>query len=178
VKPAPDLAPLAVALRDRRRVTIREVQPDDADAFEAAFERLSAQARYSRFMGSVRALAPSVRESAVNPVPGRELAVVAVCGEGGYGLIVGGARYFVEADGETCEFAVTVADDWQRLGLAPHLMQALMRAARSHGLQRMRGFVLASNTPMLGLAQRLGFEVTRCAEDRAVRLISTRLTEN
>src|SRR5688500_9915465 len=120
-----DFAPLAVLLRDRRRVTIREVQREDAGAFEAAFARLSAETRYNRFMGAVSRLPASVLEKAVNPAPEREFAVVAVSGESGYGLIVGGARYFVEADGETCEFAITVADGWQRLGLAAHMMQAI-----------------------------------------------------
>jgi hypothetical protein len=35
--------------------------------------------------------------------------------------IVAGARYFVRADNRRCEFAVTVADGWQGMGLASRL---------------------------------------------------------
>ena len=71
------------------------------------------------------------------------------------------ARYVVDASGESCEFAVVVADDWQQLGLARRLMHSLMRSAAEAGLQRMVGDVLATNQAMLSLARSLGFEVVR-----------------
>jgi RimJ/RimL family protein N-acetyltransferase len=167
---------LRVMLRDGRHVTIREVQAEDADAFGAAFAQLSAETRYNRFMGAVGVLPAAVLERAVNPLAENELALVAVHGNGSNTLIVGGARYFVEADGETCEFAVTVVDDWQRHGLASHLMQALMREARLRGLRRLHGFVLAGNVAMLALARRLGFEITASAVDPGVRIVATRVS--
>ena len=172
-----DPAAPAIALRDGRCVAIREVRPDDAAAFEAAFARLSSEARYNRFMGAVRTLPDSVLEKAVNPVGGSELALVAIAAAEGAQAIVGGARYYVEADGETCEFAITVADDWQRVALAARLMQSLVDAARLGGLTRMRGYVLAANAPMLAFAQRLGFEVAGCPGEPSVRIVTARLDE-
>ena len=167
--------PLVALLRDGRRVVLREVRAEDEAAFGAAFSRLSADARYNRFLGAVRELPPSVLERAVNPVEGSEVALVAVCAEGEVADIVAGARYFVEGDGTSCEFAVTVAEDCRRTGLALHLMQALMAAARSRGVKSMRGYVLASNAPMLGLAQRLGFQTTASADGPSVKLVSKSL---
>ena len=46
---ASDFPPMQVTLRDGRSVTIREIRPDDADAFRAALERLSADTLHSRF---------------------------------------------------------------------------------------------------------------------------------
>lgn len=162
--------PLAVVLRDGSRVTVREIRPEDAPLFSAAFAGLSSEARYNRFLGAVQKLAPSALERAVRPMGGSELALVAVQAEGGKEEILGGARYFVEADGTTCEFAITVVDRCRRMGLASHMMQVLMAAARSRGIKCMRGYVLASNTPMLALARRLGFELTASDAGPAVRL--------
>ena len=92
---ASDFPPLRVTLRDGRSVTIRAIRPDDADAMRAAFERLSAEARYSRFMGAVK-LTPAMIERAVRPLADRERALVAIAGEGTDGAIVGGARYVRE----------------------------------------------------------------------------------
>jgi GNAT superfamily N-acetyltransferase len=158
-------------LRDGRRVTIRPVCPDDAERFSAAFARLSSEARYSRFMGSIRDLPHEAIQRAVNPVRGRELALVAESS----GLIVAGARYIVDAGGDSCEFAVTVADDWTRVGLASRMLEALLNAATSAGLKTMYGYVLAANGPMLELARRVGFEVTPSEGGPTVRLVRIRL---
>ena len=167
--------PSAAVLRNGSRVTVREVRPEDAPLFSAAFAELSSEARYNRFLGAVRELPPSLLDRAVNPVAERELALVAVSGEP-TGAIVGGARYFVEGDGATCEFAITVAENCRRMGLASHMLQVLMAAARLRGMKCMRGYVLASNTPMLALARRLGFELTASDAGPAVRLATIDLS--
>jgi RimJ/RimL family protein N-acetyltransferase len=164
----------AIVLRDGRSVTIRPVQAEDAEAFGAAFARLSPEARYNRMMGSVRELLSSVVQKAVNPVAGRELALVAVA-VNPEETIVGGARYIVD-DHESCEFAVAIADQWQRVGLASHLLKALIAHAREHRLKCVHGYVLASNKGMLDLAARLGFAVTASDDGPTVRIVRLKLS--
>jgi RimJ/RimL family protein N-acetyltransferase len=169
--PPLETAPTVVELRDGRRVSIRPIRPDDRKELKDAFVRLSSEARYTRFMSAVKDLPRGALERAVHPVAGREFALVAVAGEGADEDIVGGARYFVEFDNVTCEFAITIADDWHRVGLASRLMKELIKAARAQGIKRMEGFVLASNEPMLNLARRLGFEATSSSEGPTVKLV-------
>lgn len=169
--PPAETAPTVVELRDGRRVSIRPIRPDDREELREAFMRLSFEARYTRFMSAMNKLPPGALERAVDPVAGREFALVALAGEGAAADIVGGARYFVESDNVTCEFAITLADDWHRVGLASRLMKELIAAARVHGIKRMEGFVLASNEPMLKLARRLGFEVRSSSEGPTVKLV-------
>lgn len=168
---AEDFTPFAVTLRGGRRVTLRSIRPGDAAALQAALRGLSAESRYMRFMSAVNELSPSMLKHAVHPVAGRDLALVVLAnlaGEGAEGNVVGGARYITDADLQTCEFGVTVADDWRGVGLASCLMQELIRSARARGLKGMEGFVLAGNTPMRNLAKRLGFEVTASSEEPGV----------
>ena len=167
---ASEFPALRVTLRDGRSVTLREIRPDDADAMGAAFERLSAEARYSRFMSVVK-LTPAMVERAVRPLGDRERALVAIAGEGTNGTIVGGARYVRGQDGEACEFAVTITDDWRGAGLASGMMRVLIRDACTRGLKRMEGYVLAANRPMLDLARRLDFEVGASDEGPLVKLV-------
>jgi RimJ/RimL family protein N-acetyltransferase len=173
-KPEPaasESPPVGMTLRDGRGVTIRAVRPDDADAMRAAFERLSAEARYSRFMAPLKDLPPALLERAARPLAGREWALVAVADEGPDRTIVGGARYVREQDGETCEFAVTIADGWRGAGLASSMMRALIRNASTRGLKRMEGYVLAENRSMLDLARRLEFKVGASEEGPSVKLV-------
>ena len=166
-----EFIPVDLPLAGGRRVTLRAVHPQDKDAMQAAIKRLSAESRYARFMTALRELPPQMLERAVNPDQARELQLVAVCGEGAQQKIVGGARYVGSPGSGDCEFAVTVADEWQGLGLARQLLQSLMQAARARGLERMEGYILASNSRMLGLARRLGFIEVPSPEGPGVRLV-------
>jgi RimJ/RimL family protein N-acetyltransferase len=159
-----------LTLRDERIVTVREIRPDDGDAMRAAFDHLSAEARYSRFMSAVN-ITPAMIEHAVRPLADRERALVAILGEDSNETIVGGARYVRGADSESCEFAVAITDGWRGAGLASRMLRTLIRDARARGLKRMEGYVLATNRPMLDLAQRLNFQVGASEEGPSVRLV-------
>lgn len=170
-----DVTPIDIELRDGRRVTLRAVRPDDRDAMQAAIRRLSPEARYARFMTPLRELGPAMLEKAVNPDQECELQLVAVAGNAGGATIVGGARYGALPGSKACEFAIAVNDDWQGFGLARRLLEALMAAARARGFETMEGYVLASNTRMLGLAKRLGFARDSSGEGPSVVMVRCRL---
>jgi acetyltransferase len=168
--------PIDIDLVDGRHVRIREIRPDDRDEVRQAFARLSSESRYLRFMSPMKEPPPQMLENAVRPRPEHELALVAeVDAPDGFD-IVAGARYYVLADAETCEFAVTVADGWRRVGLASRLIRELIEAARARGLTRMEGYVLTANTGMLDLARRLGFTRRFDPRDATVTIVSLPLT--
>jgi GNAT superfamily N-acetyltransferase len=170
-----DFHPLAVTLRDGRRVLVRIIRPDDLDEIKAAFERLCPEARYTRFFTAVRAMPENIVDSTMHPAPDRCVALIALSGEAPHEIAIGGARYVATPGTDTCEFAVTVADDWHGLGLARRLMETLIGMARARGFRRMEGHVLSTNTSMRGLAARLGFTDTPCHDDYTVRQLSLSL---
>ena len=138
---------------------MRAILPTDEKELLEAFERMSAEARYMRFMRSVRELNVQRLREALDSFP-----------EGGSGIVAtvpaedgsrhrGQRRVFRWQDPTTCEFAITVQSNFGGVGLATKLLTALIDAARKRGLTTMEGFVLAVNEPMLRLAKRLGFSV-------------------
>lgn len=173
--PGADFQPVVVQVRDGRRVTVRAVRGDDKAALNEAFQHLSPDARYSRFMAQVRELSPAMLESATHPRGERDLAMVAVVGEAPAEMIVGGARYAAGPSGDECEFAVTLTDEWHGVGLARQLMELLMAAAAAQGFRSMEGYILAGNQDMRGLARRLGFSDEPMPGDATVRLVRRRL---
>jgi RimJ/RimL family protein N-acetyltransferase len=166
---ASEFPSVQLTLRDGRSATIREVRPEDANAFRAALLRFSADTLHSRFFSAVRPTEAMVERGVHSHAQG-ERALVAVVEEGGAATIVGGGRCISGADKESGEFAVTIADEWRGLGLASGIMRALIRDARARGLKRMEGFVLKENSSMLGLARRLGFEIGASEEGPSVKL--------
>ena len=169
--------PIDVEVRDGRRVRLREIRPGDREEVRQAFDRLSRESRYTRFMSMVKELSPDMLERAVHRQTARDLALVAEIDAPDGIDIVGGARYCVEPDGQRCEFAVTVADGWQGVGLASRLMRELIPAARARGLTRMEGFVLSANDAMLNLARHLGFTVDTNPDDATVKIVRLDLTK-
>ena len=169
--------PVEVELHDGRRVRLREIRPDDREEMRQAFDRLSSESRYMRFMSHIRQLPAPMLERSVNPQRERGLALVAEIDAPDGIDIVGGARYYILADDETCEFTVAVADGWRGVGLASRLMRELIVVARDKGLRRMEGFVLAGNSGMLTLARRLGFTTETDPHDAVVRIVRVELGE-
>lgn len=157
--------PLVCHLVDGRRVTIRPISQADA-RLEAAFvEHLSKQSRYERFMVTLRELPAAKLKYLTEVDQHRHVALVATIEREGREAMVGAARYAVLDDGERCEFAVAVDDDWRGSGLAGVLMHALIDLARRRGLKSMEGTVLATNSGMLKFVRQLGFRQERIPDD-------------
>jgi acetyltransferase len=102
----------------------------------------------------------------------RELALVALHPEKDEFIAV--ARYAPRAGGQSAEFALVVADDWQGRGLGRALLERLCAAARDAGYDALYGYILADNEDMLKLARRLGFEVV--GRDLAELTVARRLS--
>lgn len=150
-----------VTLADGTALTIRPIRPQDAQ-IEAEFVRnLSEESRYYRFMDTLRELSPQMLSHFTHVDYDRHMAFIAVTGEGTRETEIAVARYIVTDDGTGCEFAIVVADAWQRKGVGTLLMRTLIETASARGLRKMFGEVLTGNRKMLELMQRLGFQLTR-----------------
>lgn len=162
------LAEFDAALRDARAVHIRPIERSDEAELLQAFDRLSPDARYMRFMRVVREVNPERLRKTLASFPQDGDAIVATIPAADGIDIVGSAMFVVLRDQTTCEFAINVAGDFGGAGLGRTLMTALIDTARQRGLKAMEGFVLAANQPMLRLAARMGFSISRDPDDAAV----------
>ena len=152
------------------RVTVRPIRPEDARVEEDFVKTLSPEARYFRFMSGIRELTPQMVARFTRIDYERDMALVAITGETGKDeKEVGVARYITDPDGTACEFAIVVADEWQRAGLGRYMLARLIDVARVRGLVAMRGEILASNRGMLKLAEQMGFAITPSSSDPALR---------
>jgi len=75
--------------------------------------------------------------------------------------LLGVARYVLDKDNQSAEFAIVVADAWQGRGIGSRLLGKLVDVAGRHGVKRLYGDILAMNRPMLELARKLGFRLSR-----------------
>ncbi len=156
-------------------VTLRPMRPEDAELVQSFVRSMSEQSRYFRFMEAVRELSPSMLSRFTQLDYDREMALVASVQEGGKEVQIGVARYAINPDGKSCEFALAVADAWQGQGIGHKLMYRIMELARQRGLEVMEGDVLTKNTCMLDLAKSTGFAIEPVEGDMTLRKMSCRL---
>jgi acetyltransferase len=162
-------------LSDGTDVTLRPIRPEDAELEQAFVRGLSEQTKYFRFMDALQELTPTMLVRFTQIDYDREMALMAVAVLDGKEQELAIARYATNPDGVSCEFALVVADQWQRRGIGFKLLSTLMDAARAKGLVRMEGEVLGTNQAMLGLVTSLGFAVSVSDEDRAVKRVTKQL---
>lgn len=156
-------------------VHIRPIAPDDGQLIRDFVRVLSFEARYFRFMMAVKELSARTVAQLARIDHRRNAALVAVANEAGADRIVGVARYALNSNGESGEFAIVVGDDWQRRGLGHHLMTLLIDTAVARGLKRIVGDVLSINRPMLAFVTALGFDTMASKDDPALRRVERRL---
>ncbi len=159
-------------LSDGTNITIRPIRPEDAEIEHAFVKNLSEEAKYFRFMQSLNELTPEMLIRFTQIDYDREMAFIAATHIDEREVELGVARYTMNPDGLSCEFAIAIADEWQGRGFAHKLMGSLMDAARARGLQRMEGEVLSNNFGMLKLMGKLGFLAHVDPDDRNVTLVS------
>jgi RimJ/RimL family protein N-acetyltransferase len=149
-----------LTLADGRAVVVRPVLARDAHAEQAFVQRLSPASRRARFHVGLRELPPGMLRALTDVDQRCHVAIVAeALRDDDEANIVADARYVRTVEPGEAEFAITVDDVWQGVGLGHALLQRLLRHAHRRGLTRIYGDVLHDNLPMLAMARAMGAQL-------------------
>jgi RimJ/RimL family protein N-acetyltransferase len=162
-----DLKQYSDVLRSRRGdpITVRFVEPRDAEELQNYFRSLSSRSRYNRFLGAMSELPKPVLDNFTHVSERDGFTVIATIQVDGFETIVGEARYiFNSADG-SFEFGLSIEDRWQGSGIGSALLKNLECRAAAFGAERLFGDTLRSNQSMIALARKSGFAFTQNPDD-------------
>jgi RimJ/RimL family protein N-acetyltransferase len=151
--------------RHGHSVTVRFVEPRDAEALQEYFRSLSTRSRYSRFLGAASELPPSELEHFIHVGEANRFSVVATMLLNGAETIVGEARYAFDSETASIEFGLSIDDRWQGYGIGKALLKNLECRAASFGAGRIFGDTLRSNEAMIALARTSGYAFTNTPGD-------------
>ena len=129
-------------LRSGQRLTLRFVEPGDADALQAYVRGLSQSSRYRRFLGAASELPPSLLDGFTHAGEDDRFSVIAIASVERIERIVAEARYALNADQASVEFGLSVDDQWQGHGIGAALMTNLECRAAALGARRLFGDTL------------------------------------
>jgi acetyltransferase len=164
-------------LADGEKLTLRHIAPTDAAREQAFVHGLSTQSSYLRFHGTLKDLSKKDLKKFTEPDSRNAVALIVlhsgVTGEEEIGV----ARYVIDPDGANCEFAIVVADTWQKRGIGTRLMNALIKHLQGSGVKRISGSVLKRNSVMLKFIKQLGFTETNIPDDPSTLLVTKHLMD-
>ena len=127
----------------------------DKEAIRSAFEHLSAESRYSRFLALAETLSDAQLRYFTEIDHHDHEALIAYDPDSRDGIAV--ARYVRSAtEPRIAEAAVVVDDEWHGRGLGSALLRLLADRAREEGVERFDATLLAGNDRMLHLIDSLG----------------------
>jgi RimJ/RimL family protein N-acetyltransferase len=152
-------------LRTGKSVTVRFVEPRDAEALQAYFRALSVRSRYNRFLGAMSELPKNQLDRFIHVGEDDRFSVVATMEIDGIETIVGEARYAFNTDTGSFEFGLSIDDRWQGHGIGSALLANLQCRAAAFGAKRLFGDTLRSNEVMISLARRSGYAFTQSPGD-------------
>jgi RimJ/RimL family protein N-acetyltransferase len=169
---APDFAPVATTLRNGLVVTLRPLRADDRGRVAKLVRGLDAETIYTRLFSHRKELTEAALDRIMH-TDANEVVLVATIGSGADEIIIGGGRFVVTTTDNAApaaEIAFTVEEDFQGLGLAGRLLDALVKTARRQGIVTFEADVLADNASMLRVFERSGLPMRRRPDGATVHV--------
>ncbi|MEN6617111.1 MAG: GNAT family N-acetyltransferase, partial [Syntrophorhabdus sp.] len=147
-------------MRDGADVLLRPIRAEDEPLMQEMFSELSDETLRVRFFVAMRA-DHRVFTKFCNVDYDREISLVVEMKENDKRRLIGGGSLIVEPGTDAGQFALLMADNFQKHGLGEKLLDVLIGIAQDKGLHEIYGIVLSENVKMLGLAEKMGFKPTR-----------------
>jgi len=153
-------------LKNKKRVVIRPIRPEDEPMLVKFHETLSEQSVYQRYFSVLKLSQRTAHERLTRICFNdydREIALVAEHKEtpAAEPQIVGVGRLSKLHGIDEGEFSLLISDAWQGLGLGTELLKRLVQIGRDEKLQRITGSILPENHAMSQICQEAGFTIRR-----------------
>jgi len=160
-------------LSDGTRVLMRPLRPEDAALYPDFIAHVTPQDSRLRFFVTIRELSEERIAELTQLDYSRAMAFIAI--DEASGAMLGVVRLHLDADTKGGEYAVIVRSALKGHGLGWLLMQRIIEYARSVGLARVHGEVLAENTTMLRMCAELGFHIEDDPDTKGVKRVTLAL---
>ena len=155
---------------DGELITIRPAKPVDERRIQEHFYNQDKNDIYSRYFKARTRFVRDDMESMYQIDYIKNLTLLAVVGEFGFGRVVAVGEYLLDQANNIAEVAFSVSKDWQGKGLGKILMQKLSAAARENGIAGLMAYTLPRNRSMVMLFKTLPYKVSTVHDGDVIEL--------
>ena len=151
-------------------IIIRPAKPVDERRIQEHFYNLDKDDIYSRFFQARSRFVRDDLESMFHIDYIKNLTLLAVVGEFGFGKVVAVGEYLLDPPRNMAEIAFSVSKEWQGKGLGKIILRKLSEAARENGISGLVAYTLPRNQGMLKLFKGLPYKTTTEYDGEVVEL--------
>jgi len=168
-------------LEERRKtgdemITYRPAKAVDARRIQEHFYNLDKKDVVARFFYDKTSFLQDDMENIIETDYVRNLTLLAIKGEFGFGSVVGIGAYMLEKPHNMAEVAFSVSREWQGKGVATVLIRKLAEAAKQKGIDGLVAYTDPTNQGMIRLFHRLPYTIHKKREDDII-VLSCRFDE-
>jgi acetyltransferase len=160
LRPYPEKYVRQVELRDGTHVTLRPIKPEDEPLWMELLASCSKESIYSRFRYFFHWESHEVATRYCHIDYDREIAIVAEIARDGKRRLLGVGRLIADPDHEEVEYAVLIADAWQKKELGSILTDYCLEIAGKWNLKRIVAQTTTDNSRMISVFRKRGFQIT------------------
>lgn len=142
-----------------QQITIRPAKPVDERRIQEHYYTLDKEDIFLRFFHEKSSFGRDDVEPMANIDYIKDLTLVAIVGEFGFGRVIGVGEYLL-VDDDMAEVAFSVSKDFQGMGLGKLFMKKLAQAARQNGIKGLVAYTIPENRAMIGLFKTLPYKIT------------------
>jgi len=154
---------------NNEQIVVRPVKPVDERRIQEHFYNLEKDDVVARFFHEKTSFLQEEVEGVSQIDYIKDLTIVAVVGEFGFGQVVGIGEYLVDPATNVAEVAFSISREYQKKGLGKILINKLASAARENGLSGLMAYTSPQNRGMVKLFNMLPYKVhTRFDEDMLI----------
>jgi acyl-CoA hydrolase/GNAT superfamily N-acetyltransferase len=151
-------------------ITIRPAKPVDERRIQEHFYTQDKDDIYSRFFQAKTRFVRDDVESMFQIDYVKNLTLLAVVGEFGFGKVVAVGEYLLDPARNIAEIAFSVSKEWQGKGLGKIMMDKLSEAARENGISGLMAYTLPRNQGMIKLFKSLPYKTKTVYDGEVVEL--------
>ena len=155
---------------DGELITIRPAKPVDERRIQEHFYTQDKDDIYSRFFQARTRFVRGDVESMFQIDYVKNLTILAVVGEFGFGKVVAVGEYLLDPAKNIAEIAFSVSKEWQGKGLGKIIMKKISEAARENGISGLMAYTLPRNQGMIKLFKNLPYKTKTLYDGEVVEL--------
>ena len=140
-------------------MTVRPVKPVDERRIQEHFYNLDKDDVVARFFHEKTSFVKEEVEGVSQIDYVKDLTVVAVVGEFGFGRVVAIGEYLIDPANNVAEIAFSVSKDYQKKGMGKILLRKLASAARENHISGLVAYTSPQNRGMIKLFNQLPYKV-------------------
>jgi len=140
-------------------LTVRPAKPVDERRIQEHFYNLDKDDVVARFFHEKTSFVKEEVEGVSQIDYVKDLTVVAIVGEFGFGRVVGIGEYLIDPASNIAEIAFSISKDYQKKGLGKILLKKLAAAARANDIAGLVAYTSPHNRGMIKLFKQLPYRV-------------------